>query len=145
MCREASAAARSQTLGGAPKKSPSDERLAPSDSRLATRPQPLAQRVGALTEKRHIPQLDLFVAAHDVGKLEELEHNVPVRLGEARQPLLHELLVLADQPALDAAHLGVPEGIDPAAAQASHRPQQPEGGDEPRPEAKLPLQAEGAE
>src|SRR3954467_10730710 len=96
------------------------------------------EALGPLAEALDVAQLDVLVAAHDVGQLGELQRDLgPV------QRAADELAVLADQRALDAADLGQPEDVERRPAQPAHRAQRPEGGHEPAPELELALHPEG--
>ena len=102
-----------------------------------------APRVRASSRKRStFRSLIVLVAADQVRQAREL-HGALVALGrEAAQRALDQAAVLADERALDPAHLRVAERIERGAAQTPHRDQQPEHPLEPRAERELPLHAE---
>src|SRR4051812_3655618 len=60
-------------------------------------------------EAVHVAELDVLVAADQVGQAGDLGDGAVRRGVEVHQRVLHEALVLADQLALDAPHLGEPE------------------------------------
>ena len=85
----------------------------------------------------HIAQLDVLVAAHQVGQPGDLDRPGVVAGGEALGQPGDHVPVLGQQGAFLPPHLGPPERVERGTAQAAHRHQGAEGGPEPRPQADL--------
>src|SRR5262249_32836434 len=105
-----------------------------------------AEPTHLVTEALHVAELDVLVAADDVGQVRQL-HGALVALGRERgQRLLDEGAVLADELTLDATDLGRAERIERGAAQAPQSDQRPERGIEPAlAELQLVLEPHGAQ
>src|SRR5216110_3226574 len=94
----------------------------------------VAERLDLLAELGDVPELDVLVAADDVGQRGERDGLVIRGRRQVVQRLLDERAVLADELALDPADLRTPEDVEGAAAQTAHRVEQLERAVEPRPE-----------
>src|SRR5205823_4972869 len=76
------------------------------------------EALGLRAEPLDAAQLDVLVAAHDVGQLGERQRELGVTRA---QRVDHQPAVLADQRALDAAHARPAEDVERRAAQAGRR------------------------
>src|SRR5207253_455344 len=103
------------------------------------------QRTHLVPEALDVTELDLLVAADQIGQTREL-HGALVAFGrETDQRLLDERAILAGQLPLDPSHRGEAEGIERRAAQHLHPGEHAEDRSEPGAELELLLEAEGSE
>src|SRR3990172_5482543 len=103
------------------------------------------QRPDFGAEALHVPELDVFVAADQIGQIRELDRALVGPVGEIGQRLLDEAPVLADEGALDLSPLGAAERVEGRAAEAPQSGEQAERPVEPCPELDLFLEPQGAQ
>src|SRR5262245_19342881 len=105
---------------------------------------PRSETLRLLTEALDGPELDVLVAADQIGKTGDSHRPLVAIGGEIPQCALDHAPVVVDERALDAPHPSVAERIERGAAQTTERDEQPEHPLHPCPQRELPPETERA-